>query len=168
MSLKWLPRAREELHSIASFSISPQSSTAPSDSPPSTSPRLKTKRYNTEQVLQNIPPEKATSPSRELSNSAPDLHHLDAPGTGHGASPLISCRYSVAAQASAEVLFDEDYVEEPAADVEMHIPTHGNKKGKGRGKKEVVEQLEVAEGSSSSLASENVDQSEQQNPGPST
>lgn len=52
---------------------------------------------------------------------------------GNEASALPGCRFSVAAHPSSEGLF-EDHVEEPAADIEMHIPNDKSKKGKGRGK----------------------------------
>ena len=117
--------------------------------------RVKNKRYNTEHTLQ-VPPFDGKA-KRELSTSAPDLAaDADAEAAvSSDASPLAGNRFSVAAQSSALDLFD-DMVEEPAADVDMHIPQDNNIKEKG-GMKAVVE--EEDQDSSSSSEEEGADQS---------
>ena len=113
--------------------------------------RVKNKCYNTEHTLQ-VPPFDGKA-KRELSTSAPDLA-ADA-AVSSEASPLAGNRFSVAAQSSALDLFD-DMVEEPAADVDMHIPQDNSIKEKG-GMKAVVE--EDDQDSSSSSEEEGEDQS---------
>lgn len=130
--------------------------TSTSDSAPSTPPvtRVKNKRYNTEHTLH--PPNPLDNKSkRELSTSAPDLGPADA---ANEASP--NNRFSVAAQSSALVLFD-DMVEDPAEDSDMHIPHDVSTKEKGEeGNRTGKKAAEQESSSSSSAASEeNTDQS---------
>lgn len=148
-----------ELHSSVNALLLLQSPNSAPSSPPIT--RVKNKRYKTEHALKTVPFEPVSKATRAISISSPDL--LEAAATGNEASPLVGCRYSVAAQASALELFD-DLVEEPAADVDMHIPNNAGKGGKkkgGYGKK-----VESIPEDTASSASANTDQSHE--PDPST
>jgi hypothetical protein len=131
---------------VGYFSLQSSSMATVPDSPK----RVRTKRYNTT-TTSNTPPldSKAT---RELSTSAPDLA-----AEGEEATGLVSCRYSVAGKASADALHFDDLVEEPAEDVDMHIPHSRVEQG---GEKKQTQREHGTREDSSSSASEKEDQSD--------